>query len=370
MANHPALLKAGREADLSLFGLLGLNALYVGLVALQAEGRVIYMLLLLPGALLALVLYRWQLVQGIIRYVLALTLLLAVCLQAYYSPGSPLAHANLFVSLCLLLGHEDWRLHLAAGAAFIAARLATPDWWPGTETQLSIIGLSPAGSDALMLAALSAVLIFFARRQALRSNERFELAFLVNAMGQEGSIRLNMDVVLANSAIGSRLKTAQSRMAATLREVRDVVSGVHDVSMELTKMSRELRERTSHTETGLRDAAMSLEQINVIVSASSSAAREARQIRARLGAGRARRRHRHPGRGLHAPDRSFIAAYHRHHRRDRHHCLPDQYPGPQCGGGSGTRRRTGAGLCGGRGRGAHAGQALFRGRTRDQDPDR
>lgn len=278
MTNHPGLLKAGREADLALFGLLGLNVFYVGFVAWFADVKAAPLLALVPGILLAAALHYWRPAHGLTRYVLALTLLTAVCLQAYYSPGSSLAHANLFVTLCLMLGHEDWRLHVAAGAAFIAARAATPDWWPGTETHLAAIGLGATASDVVMLAALSAVLVFFARRQAQHSNERFELAFLVNAMGQEGAIRLNMDVVLANSTIGSRLKTAQSRMAATLREVRDVVSGVHDVSGELTSMSRELRERTEHTETGLRDAAMSLEQINVIVSASSSAAREARAL--------------------------------------------------------------------------------------------
>jgi aerotaxis receptor len=46
----------------------------------------------------------------------------------------------------------------------------------------------------------------------------------------------------------------------------------------------------------------------------------------------------------------------RHHRADRRHRLPDQYPGAECGGGGGARRRAGTRLCGGGQRGARLAQ--------------
>ncbi|GAE58677.1 hypothetical protein XPN_0583, partial [Xanthomonas arboricola pv. pruni MAFF 301427] len=84
---------------------------------------------------------------------------------------------------------------------------------------------------------------------------------------------------------------------------------------------------------------------------------------ARWHGGRRSGRHhgRHPGR---------LAQDRRHHLGHRWHCVPDQYPGPECGGGSRTRRRTGARFCGGRLRGAYPGAALGRRGQGDQAADR
>ncbi|KAK0329107.1 hypothetical protein LTR94_038086, partial [Friedmanniomyces endolithicus] len=60
----------------------------------------------------------------------------------------------------------------------------------------------------------------------------------------------------------------------------------------------------------------------------------------------------------------------RHHRRDRRHRLPDQYLGPECGGGSGARRRTGPRLRRGGERGAQPDAALGQRGQGDQGPDR
>ena len=61
-----------------------------------------------------------------------------------------------------------------------------------------------------------------------------------------------------------------------------------------------------------------------------------------------------------------VAQDRRHHRRDRRHRLPDQYPGAERGGGSGARRRAGPRLRGGGRRGAQPGAALGRGGQGDQ----
>ena len=59
----------------------------------------------------------------------------------------------------------------------------------------------------------------------------------------------------------------------------------------------------------------------------------------------------------------------RHHRGDRRDRLSDQSAGAQCGGGGGTRRRTGPWLCGGGQRGAQSRSAQCHGGQGDQDPD-
>ena len=71
-------------------------------------------------------------------------------------------------------------------------------------------------APTVVLAAVAGVLLLtvLARthRQALR--ERFDIEFLVRAMGLHGSIRLDFDVVRAETEVGRRLKDVQERIAA------------------------------------------------------------------------------------------------------------------------------------------------------------
>ncbi|SPK76453.1 conserved protein of unknown function (plasmid) [Cupriavidus taiwanensis] len=92
--------------------------------------------------------------------------------------------------------------------------------------------------------------------------------------------------------------------------------------------------------------------------------------RGRVGHRRARRRHRQPGGGHHGRNQERLGQGGRHHRRDRGHCLPDQYPGAQRGGRGGPCRRPGPRLRGGGRRGAHAGAAQRHRGQGDQGADR
>ncbi|MBH9577200.1 methyl-accepting chemotaxis protein [Inhella proteolytica] len=171
--------------------------------------------------------------------------------------------AALPVLLALLLPYRDWRVLALAGAVSAVGRLAFG------QTEITNI---------LLLLALTAGLALLAHRMDLEANERFELEFLVNAMGREGPIRLNLDVVRAESTMGVRLKQVQQRMAEALGLVREATLSIHQVSDELGHSAVELRERTEQTAKGLEDAAMSLEQINVIVQESARASGEAKKL--------------------------------------------------------------------------------------------
>ncbi|WP_374661754.1 methyl-accepting chemotaxis protein [Inhella sp.] len=167
------------------------------------------------------------------------------------------------VVLAMLLPYRDWRPLALAGVVHGLADL--------------LKGQS-ALTDVLLLLALTGALCLLARRMELELAERFELQFLVNAMGSEGPIRLNLDVVRAESPMGQRLKQVQQRMAQALGLVREATMSVHQVSSELSGSAVELSERTRSTARGLEDAAMSLEQINVIVQESARASAEAKQL--------------------------------------------------------------------------------------------
>jgi methyl-accepting chemotaxis protein len=110
--------------------------------------------------------------------------------------------------------------------------------------------------------------------------ERFEIDFLIRAMGSDGPIRLNLDVLRADTSVGQRLKHVQQRTASAIRQVHSLIEGVQSASDVLRQGSDELKGRTDSTAAGLRDAAMCLEQINVIVQTSAQASVEARTMAA------------------------------------------------------------------------------------------
>jgi methyl-accepting chemotaxis protein len=173
------------------------------------------------------------------------------------------------VALCLLLPYRDWRPIALAAVVY-----------PVTTT---VLGAPIEWLDGVFVLTLAAALSWLALGMHQEAAERFELEFLVNAMGRDGPIRLNLDVVRAESTVGLRLKHIQSRMADALRLVRDATSSVQGVSSELGSSAADLRQRTETTARGLQDAAMSLEQINVIVQESARASREAKTLAAGAG---------------------------------------------------------------------------------------
>ena len=133
----------------------------------------------------------------------------------------------------------------------------------------------PMGLAAVLYAGLllSQTLVL---RQAQR--ERFDIEFLVRAMGLDGTIRLDFGVVRAESEIGQRLKQVQERMAALLGQVRGSTRLVQEQAHALRQGGEQLRERTETGASGLRDAAMTLEQITTIVQGSADAAAQARTL--------------------------------------------------------------------------------------------
>ncbi len=72
----------------------------------------------------------------------------------------------------------------------------------------------------------------------------------------------------------------------------------------------------------------------------------------------------------HERHRDLLEENRRHHQRHRRHRVPDQYPGPECGGGSGACRRTRPRFRRGRQRSTYPRPAFGQCRQGDQGPDR
>lgn len=231
-----------------------------------AAGMAGVFMLIAVGAFFALGGTSWS------RYLLTFAAFGVACSHIYLSAARAESYVGIILLGCLLPQYRDWKLVVATGVAALAFHLLWSVDQPGHAATLPAV---------CVLTLQYAYMAYTARRNALEERERFELAFLIHAMGADGPIRLNLDVLRADSTVGKRLKHVQARMADAIRQVQNAIEGVQHASGVLRQGSTELRDRTHSTASGLRDAAMCLEQINVIVQTSAQASTEARTMAAR-----------------------------------------------------------------------------------------
>jgi len=183
---------------------------------------------------------------------------------------------NVFLTLSLLPSLQRPWLVLATGTAFGVGGLLL-----FVERGLLAAMTEPPGLVFLaFVGAQTLLLTHVARRNGQRGEERFDIEFLVRAMGSDGPIRLDLDAVRAESALGERLKHVQQRMADAIRQAHVAARDVREASQELDGSGEALRERTERSAAGLRDAALTLEQITATVQTSARAALEARSMAA------------------------------------------------------------------------------------------
>jgi methyl-accepting chemotaxis protein len=184
------------------------------------------------------------------------------------TPGNELGHFSVLLIFSLQPQYKDWRLPVLGMVvyglqAFVHAGLSPP---PSVWTFLIAMWLQ------------GAYITRISRIEERREAERFELDFLTRAMGLEGPIRLNLSVLRSDSPVGQRIQHIQRRMREALLHMHNTTADVKHAADVLSSGSEELNVRTHSTAAGLRDAAMCLEQINVIVQSSAKASTEARSM--------------------------------------------------------------------------------------------
>ena len=275
-------LRPRRHVDALIAGVLVAHAVVAAyLCRLSGLMPVWWMWIGLFAPLTALVMWRWQ---GTLasRSVLGAGLVSAIVLQAAsgvsLSPGDHEVVMGMLVTAGLLSFYRSWRYILVVTACLVSASFVIQaGWFPTVNT-----GFNP--SVLVLLTVQGVFQAWIASRDDQRERERFDIEFLIRAMGREGPIRLSLDVVKAESALGARLKHVQERMAAAMRQVSLAAGGVNEASDVLGASSRELMGRTETSAAGLRDAAMCLDQITVIVQSSAEATQEARKMASRASA--------------------------------------------------------------------------------------
>ncbi|NBD20408.1 hypothetical protein GTZ97_06945 [Aquabacterium fontiphilum] len=258
-----------RQIDRVLLAVVGVNALLlVGLERALSPGG-LWWTAAVAAVGLSAVLYSQCREAAWARWLTTLMVVGLVVLQMRAAQGRPEVALSALVNLSLLPQCRQWRLVLTAGVVLLAA--VSVEWAVQADDRMRW---------ALLIALMgqTGYLTWVTHRQQRLDNERFEVDFLIRAMGMDGPIRLNLDVLRADSGVGRRLKLVQQRMADVLNEMGSSIHGVKEASDVLRAGSDELRQRTDSTAAGLRDAAMCLEQINLIVQTSAQASQEARSL--------------------------------------------------------------------------------------------
>lgn len=201
------------------------------------------------------------------RWSMAGALVLLLTLQLHLATTLPFRYLNVLFAVALLVMYRRWQVVAGAGLIWTVDVVIVNSSMLGWPQLWAAIGL---------LAAHTAWMARMAWAHRKLEGEWFEIDFLIRAMGQGGTIRLNLDVLRADSDIGKRLKEVQARMAKAVAEVQNATTGVQEAAQVLTSSSDALRGRTNSTASGLREVAMSLEQISVIVQSSAQASQDAR----------------------------------------------------------------------------------------------
>ena len=268
------------DVDRLMLVLLALNL--AGALAVGAQHGQTLLATQVGAALVALpALLVWRL-RGTLRSALALAAALVglVALQIHLSGGALVHHFNVFVTLSLLLVYRDWRL-IAAAAGLFAVHHVAFDRLLANGVQLYCLS-APDPAQVLLhvgFVAVQALLLgLLAWRDARAARESQELAVLVNAMGRDGPIRLNLAVMRAETTAGQRLQHVQQRMAAAIGAVQAAAQRIEAAAGEVADGSQALMRRTEATAAGLKDSAMCLDQIGVIVQHSTEASTEARAM--------------------------------------------------------------------------------------------
>jgi hypothetical protein len=258
---HPTPTAGRRKLDLMVAAEIALAL--GGLVWLGAIG---WPWAVACGAVATELLRRWR-GTGITAWGLPLMLGAAVVGIVWTLRQHPSALLLMPLVLMQLSPYHRWTLAVAVGLAFAAVpHLVTP-----AAPLPELLGFSA------FMGVMTAYVAWVAYRSAHHEKALFDVEFLVRAMGRTGRIRLDLGVLRAETATGQRLKDVQERVAATLAQVRQSAQAATTAATDLQAAGQALTVRTQRAGRELGEAAMTLEQIAVIVKDSADAAMAARQ---------------------------------------------------------------------------------------------
>jgi methyl-accepting chemotaxis protein len=264
-------IAAARRTDRLFAAAIAANAIAAGAASLLASrptvATAVVVVAVIAVAVTALAIERLWGGSGLSAHLLSVLLATTGLAMGYAQPETVLLVLDLMIVLGLVPMYRRWPLVVGIGVPLtVLAAILSPALRAGAWPL--------ASAFLLVQTALQAAL---ARRNEEQFKELFDINFLVRAMGRSGPIRLDLQVLRAESALGQRMRDVQQRVAMTLHQVQAAVAAATTAARDLQQSGRELSERTEHSGRELSAAAMTLSQIAVIVKSSADAAMAARQ---------------------------------------------------------------------------------------------
>jgi methyl-accepting chemotaxis protein len=245
----------------------------------------------------------------------------------------------------------------------------------GLEADIAVIEKSTQ-TTALMLTAVAVViavaLMAFSWFVAQLLRRRVQMTQQVAERVRDG----DLTVAVVDNARDefSPLLTAMGEMQASLtRVVSNVRQGADSVataSVQIAQGNSDLSSRTEQQASALEETSASMEEMGSTAQQNADNARQASQLAANasgvaIQGGEVVSQVVQTMKEINESSRKISDI----DRRDRRHCLPDQHPGAQRGGGSGPGRRAGPWVCRGGRRGAQPRAAQRRSGQGNQGPD-
>ena len=224
----------------------------------------------------------WLVARGTLASRLTLSLCLGamVALNIQLGRGTIEFHFGVFVSLALVLVYLDWR-PIVALAGFFAVhhllfdRLQAAGWGVYCTPEPNFLKIVMHAGYVVLQSVLE---IYMAVTLGRLYREGEELSNLVDAIGREGRLNLDVDRVSTTTAGAQRLKATVERMHGAMVEVHATAAQIRQASAEIAAGSRDLSNRTEQAAANLEETASAMEELSGTLKQSASSAAQANQL--------------------------------------------------------------------------------------------
>ena len=217
---------------------------------------------------------------------LASRLVMAVCLGAMVAlhiqlgRGTLEFHFGVFVSLALVLVYLDWR-PIVALAGFFAVHHVLFD-----RLQAAGFGVyctpDPDFLKIVMHAGYvvvqSGLELYMAVSLGRLYREGEELSSLVDAIGREGTVNLDLQHLHTTTPGAQRLQATVERLHGAMVEVHATATQIRHASNEIAAGSRDLSTRTELAAANLEETASAMEELTSTLKQSADSAVQANQL--------------------------------------------------------------------------------------------
>ncbi|MBQ0932023.1 chemotaxis protein [Ideonella sp. 4Y16] len=216
------------------------------------------------------------------RLVLSATLMSSVALHIQLARGLTEMHFGVFVTLAFLLAYRDWRpLVLAAGVIavhhVVFDRLQAAGLGTYCLAEPDLMRVMVHAGYVVVQTALEVYLATLMRSAATQGQE---LESLVEHLGAQGRIALDVQSLPARTSAAAGLKTALLSLGEVLKTVGGSIASIQTASSEIASGSLDLSGRTEQAAGQLQQTASAMVQLSGAVQQTAESARVASQLAA------------------------------------------------------------------------------------------